>query len=89
VAGFAVELKRSAQKEFRRLPRTVMVRFGQAIEELAEGPLRPRAGLDIRKLHGTRSTWRLRVGEYRGIFEAQKDRLVFTRFAHRSKVYDA
>ena len=89
MAGFAIELKHSAQREFQRLPREAILRFAQAIDELAKGPLRARAGVDIKKLHGTRSTWRLRVGDYRGIFESQKDRLVFTRFAHRSKVYDA
>ena len=86
---FAVEFKKSAEKEFSRLPKAVMRRFADAIEQVSEDPVRARPGADIKRLHGAKSTWRLRVGDFRGIYEVMDGRIVFTRFAHRSKVYDA
>lgn len=86
---FRIEFKKSAEKEFGRLPKNVVRRFVDAIDELPMDPNHARPGLDIKKLHGTKNTWRLRVGDYRGIYELIEDRIVFTRFAHRSKVYDA
>lgn len=84
-----VEFKRSAEKEFSRLPKDAMRRFAEAIDKLAENPGRPRSGVDIKRLHGTKSTLRLREVDYRGIYEIVDDCVIFTRFAHRSKVYDA
>ncbi len=87
MAPFRVEFTRSAKKELSKLPRDVAARFAAAIDRLREDPARARPGVDVRKLKGTGSAWRLRVGEYRGIYELEGDRIVFTRFAHRSKVY--
>jgi mRNA interferase RelE/StbE len=83
-----IEFKKSAEKEFQRLPKDVIRRFVDAIDQLATDPRKARTGVDIKRLHGTKSTWRLRVGDYRGIYELVEDRVVFTRFAHRAKVYD-
>lgn len=83
-----VEFTKSASKEFARLPRDVMERFATAIDAVAAAPRRARAGADVKKLRGTKATWRLRVGDWRGIYEVEGDAVVFTRFAHRSKVYD-
>ena len=80
--------KPSAEREFRRLSRDIQRRFAEAFELLAEEPTRPRPGLDVRPLRGVRSTWRLRVGDYRGIYEVEPGKIRFTRFGHRSNVYD-
>lgn len=85
---FRVRFTRSAEKEFARLARSVQERFAAAIDALAENPTRARPGVDIKRLHGARSTWRLRVGHSRGIFEVEGEAVVFTRFGHRSRVYD-
>jgi len=79
--------KPSAEREFRRLPREIQRRFAKAFELLAEGPTRPRPGLDVKPLRGVKDTWRLRVGHYRGIFEVEPGKVRFTRFGHRSDVY--
>jgi len=59
--------KASAEKEFRRLPREIQRRFAKAFEALAQEPIRTRPGLDIKPLRGVKATWRLRVGDFRGI----------------------
>ncbi len=81
-------LKASAEKEFRRLPREVQRRFANAFEALTEEPTRARPGLDVKPLRGVKATWRLRVGDYRGIYEVEPGKVRFTRFGHRSNVYD-
>lgn len=88
MARLAVEFTRPAEKAFGRLPDSVRRRFGESIELLAQEPIRARPGVDIKRLRGLDSTWRPRVGDYRGIFEVEPGRLVFTRFGHGSKVYD-
>jgi mRNA-degrading endonuclease RelE of RelBE toxin-antitoxin system len=81
-------LQSRAERELARLPRQVQIRFNQAFELLLYDARRARPGLDIRPLRGGGSAWRLRVGDYRGIYELDGERVTFTRFAHRSKVYD-
>lgn len=87
MAPFQVQLTRSAEKELSKLPREVTLRFAAAIDRLQEKPTRTRPGVDVKRLKGTRSAWRLRVGDYRGIYEVEGGQVVFTRFAHRSKMY--
>ncbi|HEY6238936.1 MAG TPA: type II toxin-antitoxin system RelE/ParE family toxin, partial [Thermoplasmata archaeon] len=69
MAGIEVLLTKSAGKELERLPRSVQLRFAVAIELLRVDPDRPRPGLDIRPMKGLKGMWRLRVGEYRGIYQ--------------------
>ena len=79
--------KPSAEREFHRLPGDIQRRFARAFEVLAEEPTRSRTGLDVRPVRGAKDTWRLRVGEYRGIYEVEPGKVRFTRFGHRSNVY--
>lgn len=83
-----VFFKRSAQREFGRLPRDIQRRFAEAFEMLAEEPARRRLHLDVRPLRGVKGAWRLRVGDYRGIYEVAPGKVTFTRFGHRSSIYD-
>ncbi|MCI4337378.1 MAG: type II toxin-antitoxin system RelE/ParE family toxin [Thermoplasmata archaeon] len=80
-------LTRSAEKEFRGWERPVQERFAAAIAELARDPRRARPGLDTRPLRGLRGMWRLRVGDFRGIYQVDAAVITLTRFAHRSSVY--
>lgn len=80
--------KHSAEREFRRLPRDIQRRFARAFESLAEEPTRPRPGLDVKPLRGVKGSWRLRIGDYRGIYEVVPGKVRFTRFGHRANVYE-
>ncbi|MGA2053356.1 MAG: type II toxin-antitoxin system RelE/ParE family toxin [Opitutales bacterium] len=59
--------------------------MGRAIDALLENP-RPPGG---KAMTGLDKTWRIRVGEYRVIYEVQDDRLVVLviRVGHRGDVY--
>lgn len=78
----------SAIRELARLPRQIQQRFNRGFDLLDENSRRARPGLDISPLRGGRGAWRLRVGDYRGVYELDADRVTFTRFGHRSKVYE-
>ena len=66
---YRVELAPAAQRELRRLPRQVASRLAGPIESLSANP-RPQG---VRKVRGQESTWRMRVGSYRVIFDIDDD----------------
>ncbi|MCH8848538.1 MAG: type II toxin-antitoxin system RelE/ParE family toxin [Chloroflexi bacterium] len=65
-----VELSPSAQRDLRNLPPRVAARLAAPIQALADTP-RPRSS---RTLRGQRTTWRVRVGPYRIIYDVHDDR---------------
>ncbi|MCI4363557.1 MAG: type II toxin-antitoxin system RelE/ParE family toxin [Thermoplasmata archaeon] len=87
MADIEIRLTKSAEREFERLGRETQRRFAEAIELLRENAPKPRPGLDVRTLKGLKGMWRLRVGDYRGIYQREGSTATFTRFSHRSKVY--
>lgn len=82
---YRVLLERSAEKDLSRLASTVHDRIIEALRGLASNP-RP-AG--CRKLAGTKHDWRIRVGDYRIIYEiTDAVRVVRVhRVRHRGEVY--
>ena len=62
---YQVVIKQSAQKEIRVLPKSVMGRVVSKIKALAEEP-RPSGA---KKLVGSDQTWRIRIGDYRVVYE--------------------
>lgn len=81
---YAVEFTKSAQKELSKLPRSIGVRIARAIDNLAT---EPRKGA-VRPMVGTKS-WRLRVGDYRVIYDIVDEKLVILiiRVKHRRDMY--
>ena len=87
MAAYEIEFTSSAEKAFRRLPPAVRRRFSAAFELLQLDPRRSRPGCDVRLLSGAANAWRLRVGDYRGIYAIEESKIVFTRFGHRKDIY--
>ena len=82
---YAVYLERGVQKDLDNLPRD---RFDQILSEiklLADNP-RP---VGCRKIMGSKSDWRIRIGDYRVIYEIDnKSKVVrVMRVKHRREVY--
>lgn len=65
VRAFRVEFTRPAERQFRALSPEVQGRIAPKITALARSP-RPRG---VEKLEGAESTYRLRVGDYRVVYE--------------------
>ena len=82
---YRVQVERSAEKDLKRLSAEIRSRAVAAIQALAKNP-RPAGS---RKLAGTRNDWRIRVGDYRIVYEiADAIRIVrINRVRHRSDVY--
>jgi mRNA interferase RelE/StbE len=81
---YAVEMLRSAQKQLTRLPAEHQERILVAMEALADEP-RPQG---CSKLTG-RDAWRIRVGDYRIIYEIFDDRrvVIVVVVGHRKDAY--
>ena len=83
---FEILLESAAKKDLRRLPDDVHDRVIKAIQPLAIQP-RPSGA---KKLTGSKSDWRIRVGDYRILYEiADTIRVVrIYRVRHRRDVYE-
>ena len=82
---YTIEFKPSAVRDIRRLPRSAQRRVAQKIDALARDPF-PRGST---KLEALDDLWRIRVGDYRVIYQVrQKTLVVFVvRIKHRGDVY--
>jgi mRNA interferase RelE/StbE len=87
VPAYEIEFTSSAERAFRKLPQEVQRRFSRAFDLLRQDPRRRRPGCDVRLLSGAANAWRLRVGDYRGIYAIEGLKVIFTRFGHRANVY--
>lgn len=83
--AYRIEFKKSAQKEITDLPKRMQRRVVSAIKALADEP-RPKT---VRKLVGGENYYRLRVGEYRIVYQIIDQVLLICviRVRHRKDVY--
>jgi len=82
---YEVLLERRVERELKRLPAGAFGRVIQHLQSLAENP-RPHG---CRKLVGSQSDWRIRVGEYRVVYEIDDEAEVVRvmRVRHRKDIY--
>jgi len=85
VASCKVEVKKSALKDLEKLDKHYISKIFQKIESLSENP-RPVQSL---KLKGSRDSYRLRVGDFRIIYQIDDPTKTVTVFGigHRKEVY--
>ena len=83
--SYKVILKPSADKALQKLPADVQRRIVAALDALAVEP-RPH---NVVKLAGDDNLWRVRVGEYRIVYEIHDGiiTILVLRIAHRRDVY--
>ena len=82
--NYALYILRRAQKELAQLPSEAYERVRDAIRALAQNP-RPSGCLKLRGREG----WRIRVGDYRVIYEIEDEEQIVTvlQVGHRRDVY--
>jgi mRNA interferase RelE/StbE len=82
---YEIYVEKAAENDLKRLPATIFHRIISQIRALAENP-RP---LGCRKLTGSKNDWRIRIGDYRVLYEidekAKAARVM--RVRHRREVY--
>lgn len=84
MSTYVVEFTKSAQKELKKLPKDISTRIVQAIYKLSEDPRKGK----VRPMVGVKS-WRLRVGDYRVIYDIYDKKLIILviRVRHRKDIY--
>ena len=82
--SFSIRIRESAAKELRRVSKLDRARIVAAIDRLAETP-----HLGAALKGGLRGLRRLRVGDYRVVYEVRDDELIVlvVRVAHRRDAY--
>ena len=85
MASFRIEWRRSTKKDLRKLPPKEVARIFEAVETLADEPF----PFGVEKLKGSEHSYRIRVGDYRVVYEVFADlKLVeIERVKNRKDVY--
>ena len=79
---YEVVLKSNAIKDLQKLPPSTQARILEKVE-LMQDDLQG----DVKHLTNLTPEYRLRVGDYRILFEVEKGAIVIYRIKHRSKAY--
>lgn len=82
---YRIEVKRSAAKALKKIPKPDRRRIGEKIDSLAEEVPNP----ETTKMKGENPFHRVRVGDYRIIYEIQDDVLIIlvVKVGHRKDIY--
>lgn len=80
---YRIELKPRAEKDLAALDRTIGRRITEKLRLLQHD-----LGGDVKRLKDFDPKYRLRVGDYRVLFNVEGDRIIVYRFVHRSEAYD-
>jgi mRNA interferase RelE/StbE len=82
---YEILIERAAERDLRALPHTIFNRIVSRINALAENPRPP----GCHKLTGSRNDWRIRIGDYRVIYDIDdaRRRVRIFRVRHRREVY--
>ena len=83
--SYRIEIKRSAAKALKKIPKANGKRIVEKIDSLAESPPNP----DTTKMKGDNPFHKVRVGDYRIVYEIQEDVLVILviKIGHRKDIY--
>ena len=85
MAAYSLSYKPSVDKDLQSIPRPLVARIIAHVERLPSDPFPPQSA----KLQGAERLYRLRVGDYRVVYEVDTDALHITvqHVRHRRDVY--
>ena len=83
--SYRIEIKRSAAKALKKIPKANRKRIVEKIDSLSESPPNP----DTTKMKGNNPFHKVRIGDYRIVYEIQEDVLVILviKIGHRKDIY--
>lgn len=79
---YKIEFKPKSLKDCRKIPKEDLQRIFAGIEDLKDG-----LKGDVKHLTKYSPEYRLRIGNYRILFELEDDKIVIYRIRHRRSVY--
>lgn len=82
---YEVLIERTAERDLKSLPTDIFKRIVSRIKALSENPGPP----GCHKLAGSKNDWRIRVGDYRVVYDIDdpRKRVRIFRIRHRREVY--
>ena len=85
MASYRISWRKSTKKDLRKIQKKDIARIIEVVESLAQDPYQEGAI----KLTGSQFTYRIRVGDYRILYEVCADavHVEIVRIAHRSNIY--
>ncbi len=87
MAVYRVEFTKSAKKEFDKIPTKMQDKMVEALSLLAQNPYSEL--LKVKKLKGAEALYRIRLGDYRIVYEIRNGQLVILviKIGHRREIY--
>ena len=79
---YKIELKPRALKDCRKIPKSQLIHIFEQIETMSVG-----LKGDVKRLTNFTPEYRLRVGDYRILFEIEEGQLTIYRIRHRKEAY--
>ena len=79
---YEIEIRKRAEKDLSTIPKSDAQKIADAIFALEDGLVG-----DIKKLTNFSPEYRLRVGDWRILFEASKTKITIFRILHRREAY--
>jgi mRNA interferase RelE/StbE len=85
MASYSLQWRKSTRKDLRRIPREAVSRIIVQAQKLADEP----SPHGSEKLTGSERTYRIRIGDYRVVYELLRDAKIveIQRVRHRKEVY--
>lgn len=80
---YTLEFRPKARRDIGRLSPEVSRRIEQKLEQLCQD-----LNGDVKRLVNFTPGWRLRVGDWRVLFQPESARLIVHRIVHRSEAYE-
>lgn len=80
---YEIQLKPQAVKDLRSLPKLDAARIAEKLKRLEHGLTN-----NVKRLTDFTPEYRLRVGDYRALFEIENNKIVVYRIRHRRFAYD-
>ena len=85
MTSYSLSYKPSVEKDLQTIPRTIAARIVARLDRLPSDPFPPQSA----KLQGAERLYRLRVGDYRIVYEVDTDamQIIVQYVRHRREVY--
>jgi len=83
--AYTIQFKPAAMRQFEKLPRDVQKRVARRVEALGGDPFPS----GCKRLAGSPDVWRVRVGDYRVVYQVQGEGLLILvlKIGHRREVH--
>ena len=90
MTSYAVLIDERVEKDLSKIPKHIVEKFIEILDEFENNPIRSRSGFDVKPMKGyPGDTYRLRIGVYRVLYSVDNSEKIvrITSIQHRGHVY--